>query len=90
MSVVNSKGKITCKQTGGACRIRYDEAYTPMLIDTVPNQVTYGMTINFVLNANRCHSLISTDFEPFYYIKLGRTLTNWEGYVDNTTRLLDW
>ena len=70
-SVVNSQGKLTCKTLGGLCKIRYDEIYTPMLIDTIPNHVTSGMVINFVLNANRCHAILSSEFDPFYYVKLG-------------------
>jgi hypothetical protein len=48
------------------------------------------MTINFVLNANKCHSILSSEFEPFYYLKLGQTHTNWEGKIDSSTRLLEW
>ena len=89
-SVVNSQGKLTCKQVGGPCKVRYDESYTPMLIDTIPNHVTYGMVITFVLNGNRCHAILSSEFDPFYYVKLGDKFTKWEGYIDNTTRLPEW
>lgn len=50
------------------------------------------MKINFMLNPNRCHSANSlpADFDPFYYLKIGDTLTDWEGLIDSGFRLPDW
>lgn len=84
---------IICKTKWGNCRIRYDETYTPMYIDTTPNQVTFGMTVNFMMNPNRVHSsgdLPVGIYDPFYYLKIGNTLTDWEGLIDSSTRLGDW
>lgn len=55
-----SETKLSCSTKWGACRIRYDETYTPMLHDTIPNQLTYGMKINFILNPNLCHNKVGT------------------------------
>jgi hypothetical protein len=81
---------LACSSKWGNCRIRYHEEYTPMLHDTIPNQLTYGMTINFILNPNRCHNAVGTGQDPFYYLKIGDTLTDWEGLIDSGTRLPDW
>jgi gamma-glutamyltranspeptidase len=92
ISVVNSDETLLCKTKWGACRIRYDESYTPMYIDTVPNHVTFGMTIQMMLNPNRCHHVDSlpAEMDPFYYLKIGDTLTDWEGLIDSGFRLTDW
>jgi hypothetical protein len=93
VSVTNSEttaAPLACSSKWGNCKIRYDEVYTPMLIDTVPNQVTYGTDINFMLNPNRCHYGLSADFDPFYYLKIGDTLTDWEGILDSGFRLPEW
>jgi len=36
-----------------------------MYVDTVPNNVAWGMKINMVLNPNRCHNDIPADYMPF-------------------------
>jgi hypothetical protein len=63
-----------------------------MYIDTVPNNVAFGMPINMVMNPNRCHNInyLPADWDPFYYLKLGNTFTDWEGLIDSGTRLPDW
>jgi len=84
---------LICKTKWSNCRIRYDEVYTPMYIDTVPSQVAFGMTVNMMMNPNRVHSsgdLPKVTYDPFYYLKIGNTLTDWEGLIDSSTRLGDW
>jgi hypothetical protein len=90
VSVQNGEEYLQCSSKWGACRIRYDEIYTPMYIDTIPNQVTFGMTINMIMNPMRCHYDIPADMDPFYYLKIGDTMTDWEGLVDSGTRLWTW
>lgn len=90
VSVQNGEGTLACTSKFGNCRVRYDEVYTPQYTDTIPNQVTYGMTINMVMNANRCHYALPVDWDPFYYLKIGKTLTEWEGLIDSGKRLPDW
>jgi hypothetical protein len=80
---------LQCGAKWGNCRIRFDELFTPMLLDTIPNQVTYDMKIQFVLNPNQCHNNLGAGFDPFYYLKIGDTLTDWEG-IDSGTRLPIW
>lgn len=81
---------LQCGTKWGNCRVRYDELFTPMLLDTIPNQVTYDMKIQFVLNPNICHNKVPSGNDPFYYLKIGDTLTDWEGLIDSGTRLPDW
>jgi hypothetical protein len=92
VSVQNPEETLICKTKWGNCQIRYDEQYTPMYIDTVPNHVTYGMTIQMMLNPNRCFASDSlpADWQPFYYLKIGDTLTDWEGLIDSGFRIPDW
>ena len=71
---------------GGAGQQWFEDRY----IDTIPNQVTYGMTINMVMNPERCHYDLPADWDPFYYIKIGDTMTDWEGLTDSSTRLSTW
>ena len=84
---------LICKTQWSNCRIRYDEVYTPMYIDTVPSQVAFGMNVNFFMNPNRVHSasdLPAGAYDPFYHLKIGNTLTDWEGLIDSSTRMGDW
>jgi hypothetical protein len=61
-----------------------------MYIDTIPSNVHFGMKINMVMNPNRCHNALPVDWDPFYYLKIGDTLTDWEGLIDSGVRLTDW
>lgn len=90
LSVQTPEENLICKTKWGSCRIRYEETHTPSYIDTIPNQVTYGMTINMVMNPGRCHYDLPADWDPFYYIKIGDTMTDWEGLTDSSTRLWTW
>lgn len=75
-----------------SCKITYDNRYTPELIDIVPSQVYYGETVAWMLNAKACHSrnALPTTWEPFYYLKIGKENSDWEGLIDSGTRLPDW
>jgi len=92
VSVTNSEQTLECSSKWGSCRVRYDELQTPMYIDTVPNQVFWGMTINMIMNPNRCHNpnYLPDGSDPFYYLKIGDTLTDWEGWITSETRMPDW
>jgi IPT/TIG domain len=70
-----------------SCHFRYNQRYTPQLMETVPNQVYAGQKINFWLNPANTTSDLPKGYEPFYYMKLGTELTDREGFVDATTRL---
>lgn len=63
-----------------------------MYIDTTPNQVTFDMMVNFVMNANAAHEAghLPAEYDPFYYLKIGKILTDWEGLIDSSTRLPNW
>lgn len=92
VTVQNSDEQLACPTKWGKCRIIYNELATPMYIDTVPSNVAFGMSVNFVMNPNLCHhsAHLPADWDPFYYLKIGDTLTDWEGLVDSSTRLKDW
>lgn len=55
VSVKNSETCLVCGAAWNQCKIRYNEIYTPMYIDTVPSNVAFGMTINMIMNPNRAH-----------------------------------
>lgn len=85
----STQSSIGCATKGGYCRIRYDEQSTPILHDVVPNNVVFGMTVNMVMNPNNCGSIPSYS-DPFYYLKIGDTLTDWELNVNQTFRMPAW
>lgn len=65
---------------------------TPQLFDTVPNQIYFGQKVAFMLNPMACHNSywLPVGYDPFYYLKIGKVLTDWEGLIDSSTRLPDW
>ena len=71
------------------CEVHYSLRYTPVLLDTVPNQVYFDQDINFVLNAMRANhkSVISADMDPVVFIKIDGTRCDSEGLIDYETRL---
>ena len=71
------------------CEVHYSLRYTPVLLDTVPNQVYFDQEINFVLNAMRANhkSVISADMDPVVFIKIDGTRCDSEGLIDYETRL---
>lgn len=62
VSVKVGEETIVCPTKWGACRIRYEETFTPMYIDTTPSQVTFGIQVNFVMNPNACHAKSNLPF----------------------------
>jgi hypothetical protein len=60
-----------------------------MLYDTTPNQVYAGQQIVFMLNPGSIFKKLPKDNDPFYYLKIGKELTDWEGLIDCKTRLVD-
>ena len=90
VTVQNGQEIMRCPTKFNQCRLRYDEAFTPMYVDTVPSNVAWGMKINMVMNPNRCHNDIPADYEPFQHLKIGNILTEYEGLIDSSTRLSNW
>ena len=46
-----------------------------------------------MIDPKYCHSnnaLTNGVYDPFYYVKIGKTLVDYEGIVDNNTRLTEW
>ena len=45
-----------------------------------------------MLDPKYCHNggSLPTDWDPFYYLKIGKELVDWEGLLDSATRLPDW
>jgi hypothetical protein len=87
-----SEVPLKCASKWGNCRIQYNQRYTPELSDTVPNQVYAGSTLAFMLDPKYCHNgnALPSDWDQFYYLKIGKDLVDWEGSVDSSTRLPDW
>ena len=71
------------------CHFTFNQRFTPMLYDTTPNQVYAGQQIVFMLNPVSIFSKLPKNYEPFYYLKIGKELTDWEGLIDSKTRLND-
>lgn len=88
VNVANADFQIRCMGTDYTkCRFQYDQQYTPEIYDTVPNQLVAGQTINFYINPmNSWSSKVPWNWEPFLYIKIGDTLTDSEGFIDQSTR----
>ena len=44
------------------------------------------------MQPNTCHysTALPADWDPFYYLKIGKELTDWEGLIDSGTRLSTW
>jgi hypothetical protein len=53
----------------------------------MPNQVFAGDKINFMINPASCPTKLPSSYEPFYYLKIGKDLTDWEGLIDVKTKL---
>jgi len=55
------------------CRVRYSRAYTPLLIDMIPNNVYPGAKIQYNLLLRYVLSNIAADQMPVDEMKLGST-----------------
>jgi hypothetical protein len=42
-----------------------------------------------MLNPGSIFKKLPKDNDPFYYLKIGKELTDWEGLIDCKTRLVD-
>lgn len=57
----------------------------------VPNQVYYGMPVDFMVNVmGVTGNVIPSDQEPMQYIKIDGSILDWEGIIDADTRLGDY
>ena len=74
------------------CEVYYNLKYTPLLHDTVPNQVYWDQEINFIINpmlANHKNT-ITDDMDPVDFIKINGTRCDSEGFIDYQTRLTNY
>ena len=83
---VENTGTATVSYSSGMS-ITFQRNYTPLIQDVVPNQVYYGMPVDFMVNQMGCNDEVPDDQDPMKYIKIDETILNWEGIIDSETRI---
>jgi hypothetical protein len=74
----------------GNCDVNYYFTYTPLLYDTVPNQIYEGLKAQVVINTRSVYSFLEDDMDPLQEIKIGTTRQDYEGLIDAGWDLSWW
>ena len=85
ISVITDGLSLDCAGSS-ACDLRYHLLYTPTLYDIIPSNVYNEQRVDFMLNPMATRWSINDDMEPLQEIRVGKTLVDWEGLIDSSTR----